>query len=80
VSEYISLVTLAVLTIVPARLMLGLGIPEAGEREYAVKEVSLPRPVRVARADAVGRVCWEVGEEMGETGSGSMKGSVGKKR
>lgn len=72
-----SLVTLVTLRIVPARLMLGLPTwPwefETGERDVAVKPVS--RPERAARAAAVGEV-WS--EAMGETGSGSMKGSAAK--
>jgi hypothetical protein len=81
VSEYMSLVTLAAaLLIVPARLMSGLLGPFRleGEREVAVKPVS--RPERAARAALV----WVVvegdveGDARGETGSGSMKGSVGK--
>lgn len=72
-----SLVTLVTLRIVPARLILGLAAPlrefEIGERDVAVKAVSLP--VRAASAAPVGEV-WS--EAMGDTGSGSMKGSVAK--
>jgi hypothetical protein len=84
VSEYISLVTLAELLIVPARLMSGLPGTgplrlEGGERVTAVKEVSRPeRAARAARAPFVwGFVDVGVGVT-GETGSGSMKGSAGK--
>ena len=69
VSEYMSLVTLVTLRIVPARLMFGLGTEcWAGERDVAVNAVSLPD--RAARAAVWSEV------EMGETGS--MKGSVAK--
>lgn len=76
VSEYMSLVTLVTLRIVPARLMFGLGTEcWAGERDVAVNAVSLPD--RAARAAPVGEVAEVWSEvEMGETGS--MKGSVAK--
>jgi hypothetical protein len=76
VSEYISLVTLVTLRIVPERLILGLGTEFwAGERDVAVKAVSLPD--KAARAAPVGEVAEVWSEvEMGETGS--MKGSEGK--
>ena len=85
-----SLVTLAALRIVPARLRSGLAGTwpgplrlELGERERAVWEVS--QPERAARAAFVwgfvveGEVDVEgEGGVKGETGSGSMKGSAGK--
>ena len=77
VSEYISLVTLVTLRIVPVRLTFDLPTAprelDTGDREVAVKAVSLP--VRAASAAPVGD---EWSEAIGETGSGSMNGSAAK--
>jgi hypothetical protein len=77
VSEYMSLVTLVTLRIVPARLTFGLPTAprefDTGEREVAVKAVSLPD--RAASTAPVGDV---QSDAMGDIGSGSMKGSAAK--